>query len=57
MSEKKKACDYCGSTSGCARDTGWPCTAKRAQAIEDNYYRTALGTTSLSKRGYRSFWD
>lgn len=53
----KKACEHCGSNTGCARDTGWPCTAKQAQAIEDNYYRTAHGTTSLSQRGYRSFWD
>jgi hypothetical protein len=32
-------------------------TEDRAQEIEDRYWKRALGTTSLSERGYRSFWD
>lgn len=52
-----KACKHCGSTTGCAADTGWPCTAERAKAIEDNHYQRTIGTTDLSARGYRSFWD
>lgn len=29
----------------------------RAQEIEDRYWKRAVGTTSLSERGYRSFWE
>jgi hypothetical protein len=52
-----KECDRCGSTTGCARDTGWPCTAKQAENIENRYYRRYHGTTDLAARGNRSFWD
>jgi uncharacterized OB-fold protein len=46
-------CDKCGSTTGCPRDTGWPCTTEQVEAIEKRYY----GTADPSRRGYRSFWD
>lgn len=32
-------------------------TKDQAQEIEDRYWKRAVGTTSLSARGYRSFWD
>ena len=32
-------------------------TAEQAEAIENRYWKRAVGTTSLSERGYRSFWD
>jgi len=28
-----------------------------AEQIENRYWKQALGTTDLSARGYRSFWD
>jgi hypothetical protein len=49
----ERTCEYCGSTTGCAADTGWPCTAERVEAIENAYY----GNVGLAQRGYRSFWD
>lgn len=50
MSDEAKACEYCASTTGCPRDTGWPCTAERADAIAR---RAGYGKAG----DYRSFWD
>jgi hypothetical protein len=50
MDEERKACPKCGSTTGCPRDTGWPCTQQEADAIA---WRAGYG-----RRGdYRSYWD
>lgn len=32
-------------------------TADQAEKIENAYWKSALGTTDLAARGYRSFWD
>jgi hypothetical protein len=49
MSEQA-ACQYCGSTSGCAATQGWPCTAERVEAIER---RAGYGKPGDN----RSYWD
>lgn len=43
-------CRYCGSTTGCPADTGWPCTQQRADAIARRHGYGGPGD-------YRSFWD
>jgi hypothetical protein len=50
MTDDVKACDRCGSTTGCPRDTGWPCTDKQVRDIER---RAGYGGPG----DYRSFWD
>lgn len=32
-------------------------TADKAEEIENRYWKSALGTTDLAARGYRSYWD
>jgi hypothetical protein len=43
-------CVWCGSTSGCLRDTGLPCTALEARQIEARYGYGSPGD-------HRAFWD
>ena len=43
-------CRYCGSTTGCPADTGWPCTQERVDAIAR---RAGYG----GQGDYRSYWD
>lgn len=45
-----KACEYCGSTTGCLRDKGWPCTREEADAIAR---RGGYGKPGDP----RSYWD
>ena len=45
-----RECQYCGSTTGCMADKGWPCTPERVEAIER---RHGYG----GSYDHRSYWD